>query len=51
MKHDCERCGKDRGVDGVTTVELARAQDGRIEFIHVRECRECAAKPAQGEDK
>lgn len=45
----CERCGQDRGVEGVTTVQIERATDGRLEWIHVRECRECARKQAQEE--
>lgn len=45
----CERCGQDRGVEGVTTVQIERTQDGKLEWIHVRECRECATKQAQEE--
>lgn len=45
----CDRCGQDVGVEGVVTVELERCPNGRIDFIHVRECRECAVKAAREE--
>lgn len=47
--NDCDRCGQDRGTDGVTTVELDRRPNGTIEFMHIKECRPCALKQAHEE--
>lgn len=45
----CDRCGVDVGTDGVVTVMLAKNQEGAIEALPVRECRECALKQAREE--